>query len=120
MTTKPRVARLRPVFSLCAAYLTALATATALVPAPAPAQEVPPGEEGIFLTVPNPITEIHIHHLGGAMGRVPGDATAFGARDHEFILNVVARSARHPRDCWWYGLLMAAARPSRGSMPTDL
>ncbi|WP_030437184.1 FAD-binding oxidoreductase [Actinoplanes subtropicus] len=46
-----------------------------------------------FHRIPNPITEIHIHHLGGAMGRVPGDATAFGTRDREFILNVVARSA---------------------------
>ena len=46
-----------------------------------------------FHRIPNPITEIHIHHLGGAMGRVPADATAFGTRDREFILNVVARSA---------------------------
>jgi FAD/FMN-containing dehydrogenase len=45
-----------------------------------------------FHRIPNPITEIHVHHLGGAMGRVPGDATAFGTRDREFILNVVARS----------------------------
>jgi FAD/FMN-containing dehydrogenase len=41
---------------------------------------------------PNPMSELHIHHLGGAMGRVPADATAFGTRDREYILNVVARA----------------------------
>jgi FAD/FMN-containing dehydrogenase len=43
--------------------------------------------------VPNAMSELHIHHLGGAMGRVPADATAFGNRDRTFLLNVVARSA---------------------------
>jgi hypothetical protein len=42
--------------------------------------------------VPNPLTEVHVHHLGGAMARVPSGATAFGTRDQEYILNVVARS----------------------------
>ncbi len=42
--------------------------------------------------VPNGVSELHVHHLGGAMGRVPADATAFGTRDREFILNVVART----------------------------
>nr|BFE70394.1 FAD-binding oxidoreductase [Actinoplanes digitatis] len=46
-----------------------------------------------YANVPNPLTELHVHHLGGAMGRVPADATAFAARNHDFILNVVARSA---------------------------
>jgi FAD/FMN-containing dehydrogenase len=45
-----------------------------------------------YSTVPNGVSEMHIHHLGGAMGRVPADATAFGTRDRDFILNVVARS----------------------------
>jgi FAD/FMN-containing dehydrogenase len=43
--------------------------------------------------VPNAMSELHIHHLGGEMGRVPADATAFGTRDRTFLLNVVARSA---------------------------
>jgi len=42
--------------------------------------------------VPNGVSELHVHHLGGAMGRVPADATAFGTRDREYILNVVART----------------------------
>jgi FAD/FMN-containing dehydrogenase len=46
-----------------------------------------------YARVPNPVSELHIHHLGGAMGRIPADATAFATRDRDFILNVVARSA---------------------------
>ncbi len=45
-----------------------------------------------YAQVPNAVSELHIHHLGGAMGRVPADATAFGTRDQEFILNAVART----------------------------
>ena len=45
-----------------------------------------------YSQMPNAMSELHIHHLGGAMGRVPADATAFGTRDKEFIFNVVART----------------------------
>ena len=45
-----------------------------------------------FATVPTPLTEIHLQHLGGAVGGVPADATAFALRDQEFIVNVVART----------------------------
>ena len=45
-----------------------------------------------YSQVPNEVSELHIHHLGGAMGRVSADATAFGTRDRDFILNVVART----------------------------
>jgi len=45
-----------------------------------------------YTRVPNAMSELHIHHLGGAMARVPADATAFGTRDREYILNVVART----------------------------
>jgi hypothetical protein len=46
-----------------------------------------------YSRVPNGMSELHIHQLGGAMGRVPADASAFGNRDHPYLLNVVARSA---------------------------
>jgi FAD/FMN-containing dehydrogenase len=46
-----------------------------------------------FSRVPNEMSELHIHQMGGAMGRVPADATAFGNRERPFLLNVVARSA---------------------------
>jgi FAD/FMN-containing dehydrogenase len=45
-----------------------------------------------FGTLPTPMTEIHLQHLGGAVGRIPVDATAFSMREHEYIVNVVART----------------------------
>jgi FAD/FMN-containing dehydrogenase len=36
--------------------------------------------------------ELHIHQLGGAMGRVPQDATAFTDRSSPFIVNCIART----------------------------
>jgi berberine-like enzyme len=43
-------------------------------------------------TVTSPMTEIHVQHIGGAVARVPADATAFGDRSAPFLLNVVART----------------------------
>ena len=45
-----------------------------------------------FATLPNAMSEIHLQHLGGAVGRVPADGTAFALRDQEFIVNVIART----------------------------
>jgi FAD/FMN-containing dehydrogenase len=45
-----------------------------------------------FASRPTAMTEIHLQHLGGAVSRVPADATAFALRDQEFIVNVVART----------------------------
>ena len=45
-----------------------------------------------FATLPSALTEIHLQHLGGAMGRVPAEATAFALRDQQFLVNVVART----------------------------
>src|SRR4051794_19641432 len=36
--------------------------------------------------------ELHMHHLGGAMGRVPADATAFPERTSPYIVNCIART----------------------------
>jgi hypothetical protein len=41
----------------------------------------------------SPSSELHIHHLGGAMGRVPSASTAFSQRSAPYVLNVIARSA---------------------------
>jgi FAD/FMN-containing dehydrogenase len=43
-------------------------------------------------TLPNALTEVVIHQLGGAIARVPPDATAFGTRDATHIINVIART----------------------------
>ena len=36
--------------------------------------------------------ELHLHHLGGAMARVPSDATAFTDRTSPYIVNCIART----------------------------
>jgi FAD/FMN-containing dehydrogenase len=38
----------------------------------------------------SPKSEIHVHHMGGAVARVPAGATAFGDRSAPFLLNVIA------------------------------
>ena len=43
-------------------------------------------------TLPNPLTEIVIHQLGGAVARVAPDSTAFATRDATHIANVIART----------------------------
>jgi hypothetical protein len=37
--------------------------------------------------------ELHIHHLGGAVARVPGDSTAFPDRRSPFVINCLARTS---------------------------
>ncbi len=41
--------------------------------------------------LPSDATEIFVAHLGGAVNRVPSDATAYPHRDIEFVINVHAR-----------------------------
>jgi FAD/FMN-containing dehydrogenase len=43
----------------------------------------------LHLEAPGPGAEIHVHQMGGAVGRVPDDGTAFGERA-PFVLNAVA------------------------------
>jgi FAD/FMN-containing dehydrogenase len=39
-----------------------------------------------------PVHELHLHHGGGAMARVPEAATAFAHRGTPYVLNILARS----------------------------
>ena len=41
---------------------------------------------------PSPNSEIHLHHFGGAVARVPESESAFGNRSAQYVLNVIARS----------------------------
>ncbi|ADB50831.1 FAD-binding oxidoreductase [Conexibacter woesei] len=41
-------------------------------------------------SVTSPTTEIHVHHMGGAVARVPAGSTAFGDRSAPFLLNIAA------------------------------
>jgi FAD/FMN-containing dehydrogenase len=43
----------------------------------------------IHLTSPGPQCEIHVHQMGGAVARVPDDATAFPERGMPFVVNAV-------------------------------
>ena len=42
-------------------------------------------------TLPGPECEVFIAHVGGAMSRVPADATAYPQRNAHFIMNVHTR-----------------------------
>jgi hypothetical protein len=46
----------------------------------------------------SPMSEIHIQHVGGAVARVPDDATAYGHRDAPYLINIVARWAGAAED----------------------
>lgn len=42
------------------------------------------------VSAPSPLTQVHLHYMGGAVARVPSDQTAFANRDAAFALNLVA------------------------------
>jgi FAD/FMN-containing dehydrogenase len=64
--------------------------------------------------IPDPQTEIPFAQLGGAVSRVPADATAYAHRDAEFMLNVHGRWSDPAKDdacISWARALFAAAAP---------
>jgi FAD/FMN-containing dehydrogenase len=70
--------------------------------------------------IPDPQTEIAFAQVGGAVSRIPNDATAYGHRDAQYVLNVHGRWADtgKDRDCigWARGLFDAAAPFSTGAV----
>jgi FAD/FMN-containing dehydrogenase len=44
---------------------------------------------GAANTATSPLSQVHIHHLGGAMAAVAPDATAFANREAPFVYNVI-------------------------------
>ncbi len=78
--------------------------------------------------LPSPECEVFIAHVGGAMARVAGDATAWPNRDAHFIMNVHTRWQDKAQDraciAWARRLFEAAAPFAAGSvyvnfMPDD-
>lgn len=67
-----------------------------------------------FLGVPSPLTNIHIHHLEGAVGRIGENATAFAHRDARYILNFVGlwqEPVEAERNIAWVREARQAIRP---------
>jgi FAD/FMN-containing dehydrogenase len=62
---------------------------------------------------------VHLHQLGGAMSRVPADATAYGHRGAGFLLNAVGiwpDPAETERNTAWVRGLASAVEPyARGA-----
>lgn len=42
---------------------------------------------------PDPLCEVHVHHLGGVVASIANSATAFSHRDVPFFINVIGHSA---------------------------
>jgi FAD/FMN-containing dehydrogenase len=72
----------------------------------------------MHLAAPGPQCEIHVHQMGGAVGRVPEDATAFAERSMPFLLNVVTGwqdpSATDTHIGWTRSVIDAASGASTG------
>jgi hypothetical protein len=72
----------------------------------------------IHLEAPGPQCEIHVHQMGGAVGRVPEGATAFAERSMPYVLNAVTGwqdpevGAAHTE--WARSVIAAAADASTG------
>jgi FAD/FMN-containing dehydrogenase len=67
-----------------------------------------------FSRVPSPLTNIHIHHLEGAVGRINENATAFAHRDARYIINYVGlwqEPAETDRNITWVRGAWQAIRP---------
>jgi len=67
--------------------------------------------------LPGPQCEIFVAHLGGAVRRVPEDATAYAGRDAEFVMNVHARwddAAEDARHVAWARATYEATAPFAG------
>ena len=72
----------------------------------------------MHLAAPGPQCEIHVHQMGGAVGRVPENATAFAERSMPFLLNVVTGwqdpSATEAHVGWTRSVIEAASEASTG------
>jgi hypothetical protein len=69
---------------------------------------------------PDPRCEVHIHHLGGSVAKVPRHATTFMQRDVPFFINVIGHAGGAEgfaaiRD-WTQGLRTAFAAHARSDM----
>lgn len=71
-------------------------------------------------TPPDPLCEVHVHHLGGAVARIANGATAFSHRDAPFFINVIGHAGAAERFTavrdWVRDLRAALAPHARAGM----
>ena len=62
----------------------------------------------IASTPPDPLCEVHVHHLGGAVSQIPDEATAFTHRHAQFFINTIGHTSVPERFAgvrdWTHGL----------------
>src|SRR5215213_2861714 len=72
----------------------------------------------LHLAAPGPQCEVHVHQMGGAVGRVADGATAFSERSMPFVLNAVTgwrdEGARAAHREWARAVIEAASDASTG------
>jgi FAD/FMN-containing dehydrogenase len=72
----------------------------------------------LHLDTPGPQCEIHVHQMGGAVGRVADGATAFAERSMPFVLNAVTASREPSADSahteWARAVVASASSASTG------
>jgi FAD/FMN-containing dehydrogenase len=72
----------------------------------------------LHLQAPGPHAEIHVHQMGGAVGRVDDDATAFAERSMPFVLNAVTAwhdpALAEAHTDWARAVIAASADASTG------
>jgi FAD/FMN-containing dehydrogenase len=69
---------------------------------------------------PDPLCEVHVHHLGGVVARIGNDTTAFSHRDAPFFINVIGHTAAAERFAgvrdWTRGLRAALSPFARAGI----
>jgi FAD/FMN-containing dehydrogenase len=77
----------------------------------------------LHLAAPGPQCEIHVHQMGGAMARVPEDASSFGERSMPYVLNAVTGWQDEADDeahiAWARKVIAAAEDASTGRAYTN-
>lgn len=72
----------------------------------------------LHLAAPGPQCEIHVHQMGGAVGRIADGATAFAERSMPFVLNAVTGwqdpTADAAHRAWSRGVIAGASEASTG------
>ena len=71
-------------------------------------------------TPPDPLCEVHVHHLGGAVSKIPDEATAFTHRNAPFFINTIGHTSAPERFAavrdWTHGLRASLAPFARADV----